>query len=86
MPGPLVTPPAMPHDGGAPAVPGPLRVIADRDLCCSAGRCAATAPDLFDQDDTDGRVLLLRPDIPAGREEAVREAVDLCPSGALRLT
>ncbi|MFH8886776.1 MULTISPECIES: ferredoxin [Streptomyces] len=86
MPGPLVSPPATPPEGGAPAARGLLRVTADRDLCCSAGRCAVTAPDLFDQDDTDGRVLLLCPDVPPGREEAAREAVDLCPSGALSLT
>lgn len=43
-----------------------------------------TAPDVFDQDD-DG-IVVLRTDNPGpDNAEAAREAVDSCPSGALRL-
>ncbi|MFF8382653.1 ferredoxin [Streptomyces kanasensis] len=61
---------------------------ADRERCQGAGMCALTAPDLFDQDPEDGRVVLLRPAAaygtgPAGA--AAREAVSLCPAGALTL-
>jgi ferredoxin len=63
----------------------PLRVRADRDVCCSAGLCTATAPDLFDQDEEDGLVLVLRPQVPTDREQAARQAVNLCPSRALSL-
>lgn len=43
-----------------------------------------TAPDVFDQDD-DG-IVVVRADNPGpGNAEAVQEAVDSCPSGALRL-
>jgi ferredoxin len=39
---------------------------------------------VFDQDD-DGIVVLLTDPVPEGEEERAREAVKLCPSGALRL-
>jgi ferredoxin len=39
---------------------------------------------VFDQDD-DGIVVLLADPVPEGEEDRAREAVKLCPSGALRL-
>jgi ferredoxin len=61
-----------------------VRVTADRDLCCQAGRCADALPDVFDNDE-DGYVVVLRAEVEPDRLRAVRECVDLCPSGALRL-
>ncbi|MFF8644110.1 MULTISPECIES: ferredoxin [unclassified Streptomyces] len=59
-----------------------LRV--DRERCLSAGMCALTAPEVFDQDAEDGRVLLLdAAPGPRERREAAREAAELCPSGAV---
>ncbi|MBU3060976.1 ferredoxin [Nocardia sp. NEAU-G5] len=57
-----------------------LRV--DRERCIGAGMCALTAPTAFDQDDADGRVLLLD---TAADPEGIREAARLCPSGALTI-
>jgi ferredoxin len=62
-----------------------MRIEADLELCISAGMCAMTAPDAFDQDPGDGRVILRVEEPEAGRLDAVREAVGLCPSGALSL-
>ncbi|CAM03511.1 hypothetical protein SACE_4242 [Saccharopolyspora erythraea NRRL 2338] len=45
--------------------------------------CALTAPDVFDQDGGDGRVLLLDAAPPAGEHDAAREAAQLCPAGAI---
>ncbi|MFC9896217.1 ferredoxin [Nocardia sp. NPDC127579] len=59
-----------------------LRV--DRECCISAGMCALTAPAIFDQDLTEGRVVLLRAPGP-DQAAAVREAVQACPSGAITL-
>ncbi|MEU1606172.1 ferredoxin [Micromonospora matsumotoense] len=56
-------------------------MVVSRGLCIGAGQCVLSTPELFDQSD-DGRVLLRRQ--PVDAEEA-RVAVDLCPSGALRL-
>ncbi|GGY15478.1 ferredoxin [Streptomyces djakartensis] len=59
----------------------PLR--ADRERCIGAGMCALTAPEVFDQDPDDGRVLLLRADPPAAHRAAAQTAVGVCPSGAI---
>ncbi|MFI6866218.1 ferredoxin [Nocardia sp. NPDC050406] len=58
-----------------------LRV--DRERCIGAGMCVLTAPELFDQDDADGRVLALRLSPGPDRESAAREAAQMCPSGAI---
>ncbi|TWJ06367.1 ferredoxin [Stackebrandtia albiflava] len=63
-----------------------MRIHADREVCVAAGMCALTAPDLFDQDEDDGRVIVLRSDLTDHDVEAAHEAVELCPSGALRIT
>jgi ferredoxin len=60
-----------------------MRIAVDRERCASAGMCALTVPDVFDQDDEDGRVILRQPEPPAIHKEAARRAVALCPSGAI---
>lgn len=61
-----------------------MRVAADRTVCIGAGLCALTAPGVFDQDDA-GLVMVLDPEPGTERQEAVREAGDICPSGAVRV-
>ncbi|MFF3152156.1 ferredoxin [Streptomyces sp. NPDC057910] len=61
-----------------------MKVSADRDVCVGAGLCALTAPGVFDQDD-DGVVDVLTPDPDAAQQPAARQAVNLCPSGAVRI-
>ena len=61
-----------------------MRVVADRDVCISAGNCVMAAGAVFDQDD-DGIVVVLVDELPGGEEEHAREAVRLCPSKALRV-
>jgi ferredoxin len=60
------------------------KVLADRDLCISAGMCVMTAPVVFDQDD-DGLVVLLTDEVPDDERARVEDAVRLCPSGALKV-
>jgi ferredoxin len=62
-----------------------MRVAADRDVCIGSGMCLLTEPAVFDQDDDEGLVVLLAADVPAEDADAARQAVALCPSGALRL-
>lgn len=62
-----------------------MRITVDRERCCGAGMCALTAPDVFDQSEDDGRVLVLDPVPPPALEAAVRGAAVLCPSGAITL-
>lgn len=59
-----------------------MRITVDRERCIGAGMCALLAPDVFDQDEDDGRVRLLDPS-PQRGHSAVREALHSCPSGAL---
>jgi ferredoxin len=61
-----------------------VKVLADRDVCISAGNCVMTAGAVFDQDD-DGIVVVLADEVPEGEEDHAREAVRLCPSEALRI-
>lgn len=62
-----------------------LKIEADREICVGAGLCALTAPQLFDQDADDGRVLVLQSSPSPENDDAMRQAVLLCPSGALTL-
>ncbi|EGX61514.1 ferredoxin [Streptomyces zinciresistens K42] len=62
-----------------------MRITANREVCCSAGQCTLIAPDLFDQSDEDGSVVLLDAQPGAGRLDVLREIVSRCPSGAIRL-
>ena len=56
---------------------------ADRGTCIGAGMCVMTAAAVFDQDD-DGLVVLVTEDPEV--DEAVKQAVTLCPSGALSIS
>jgi ferredoxin len=60
------------------------KVLADRDLCISAGMCVMTTQVVFDQDD-DGLVVLLTDEVPDDERARVDDAVRLCPSGALKV-
>jgi ferredoxin len=60
-----------------------MRVTVDRERCIGAGMCVLTAPEVFDQDEEDGRVVLLVTDPPEELQDAVRQAERLCPSGAI---
>ena len=62
-----------------------LRVRVDRDRCCGSGNCVVTAPEVFDQDDGDGLVLLRFTAPPPEALARVRRAADLCPAGAITL-
>ncbi len=61
------------------------KVEVDRQVCIGAGMCALTAPDAFDQDEEDGRVVLLGPMPPPEQHAAVRRAARSCPSGAITI-
>ena len=62
-----------------------MKVVADREVCAGSGMCVRTAPRLFDQDDEDGRVVILVTELAEGAVAAARDAVSLCPTGALSL-
>ncbi|MFD2763015.1 ferredoxin [Micromonospora eburnea] len=62
-----------------------VRVRVNRERCCGSGNCVVTAPEIFDQDDEVGLVLLRVAEPPPDVADRVRQAVDLCPAGAISL-
>ncbi|RBY85279.1 ferredoxin [Blastococcus sp. TF02A-26] len=60
-------------------------VEADRDRCIGAGQCVLAAPELFDQGEDDGLVLVLQPSPSPEQEGAARAAVAACPASVLSL-
>jgi len=62
-----------------------MTIQADLESCIGAGLCVMAAPELFDQDPADGRVIVLVDEPAADQLSAVREAVGLCPTAALAL-
>ncbi|MFC4536138.1 ferredoxin [Sphaerisporangium dianthi] len=62
-----------------------MRIKADTERCVGAGMCALTAPEVFDQSEEDGTVLLLTEEPAAKDEAAAGRAVQVCPSGALSI-
>jgi ferredoxin len=61
-----------------------LRIVVDRDLCEANGVCVRNAPGVFRVGDDD--VLVVLADRPSDDQlPSVRDAVRLCPRGALSL-
>lgn len=63
-----------------------MHVEADRGKCMGAGMCALNAPDVFDQDEDEGLVLVLDAEPAAKHKFAVRDAANLCPASAITLS
>ncbi|CAM5342651.1 Ferredoxin OS=Streptomyces glaucescens OX=1907 GN=SGLAU_30780 PE=4 SV=1 [Streptomyces glaucescens] len=62
-----------------------MRIIVDQDKCCGSGGCVLAAPDVFDQRDEDGVVVLLTPEPAQDQFRAVQGAAASCPSSAIAL-
>ncbi|HEY9524536.1 MAG TPA: (4Fe-4S)-binding protein [Thermopolyspora sp.] len=62
-----------------------MKIKADTDVCIGAGMCVLTAPEMFDQSEEDGTVILLTAEPRSDQEDLARRAVQLCPSGALTI-
>ena len=60
----------------------------DTDRCVGGGQCVLAAPALFDQDDLDGTVILLRQPATADQADqaAAAQAARVCPARAIHLT
>jgi ferredoxin len=62
-----------------------VHVEVDVPRCVASGQCVLLAPDVFDQRDEDGMVILLEQDPAAELHDEVREAALVCPAAAIRL-
>jgi ferredoxin len=62
-----------------------MRIQVDRDRCRGAGQCALNAPELFDQSEEDGTVVVLDSQPPQALHEQARLAAALCPNAVIQL-
>ena len=60
-----------------------MKITVDQDKCCGAGTCVLLAPDVFDQRDEDGIVILLDERPGEDLHAIVREAASVCPGAAI---
>lgn len=63
-----------------------MHVEVDVPKCVASGQCVLIAPEVFDQRDDDGMVILLQDSPAAEHHAAVREAALVCPSAAIKVT
>jgi ferredoxin len=59
-----------------------MKVTIDTALCSGHARCAATAPEVFDLDDS-GYALPIEGETPAEHENAARDGAMACPERAI---
>lgn len=62
-----------------------MRVSVDEDRCAGHGMCLTLCPEVFQMTD-DGWAVADPETVPAGSEDAAREAIDNCPERAIRET
>jgi ferredoxin len=62
-----------------------MKVLIDQEKCVGSGQCVLAAPDVFDQRDEDGMVVLLTENPDDELHEEVREAARICPALAIEL-
>lgn len=63
-----------------------MRITVDRERCIGSGQCVRAESRVFDQDQDDGRVVLLVDQWTPDTAQAVQRAVQFCPTQALALT
>ncbi|WP_116205147.1 ferredoxin [Amycolatopsis circi] len=62
-----------------------MKVVVDQSRCVGAGQCVLVAPEVFDQRDEDGIVVLLRENPPEELHAQAKEAAQLCPALAIEV-
>ncbi|GGZ86990.1 ferredoxin [Streptomyces bluensis] len=62
-----------------------MKIRIDHDRCRGAGQCTLTAPELFDQSDDDGTVVLLNEQPPPELQARARLAASLCPNSVIHI-
>lgn len=62
-----------------------MRIEVDEQGCVGGGQCVLAAPEIFDQRDSDGIVILLNENPGPEEHEPAREAAMLCPASVIRI-
>ncbi|UBU11300.1 ferredoxin [Nonomuraea gerenzanensis] len=63
-----------------------MKVTVDEDKCCGAGSCVLLAPEVFDQREEDGIVVLLNAEPGEDQHAVVRESAAVCPGAAIEVS
>jgi ferredoxin len=61
-----------------------MKVVVNFDLCASTGACMQFSPEVFEVR-SDGYLYVLHENPPAELHDSVREAAEMCPTGAISL-
>lgn len=59
------------------------KVTVDQDRCCGSGQCVLLVPEIFDQREEDGIVVLRASEPEPSQLARVREAAFVCPAAAI---
>ena len=62
-----------------------MNILVDEARCVGAGQCVMAAPEVFDQRDEDGIVVLLKERVGPDEFVMIREAAALCPAAAIMM-
>ncbi len=62
-----------------------MKVVVDQNICASSGNCVMNSPELFDQRDEDGVVILLNASPSPEQAEGARRAAEACPALAIHI-
>lgn len=62
-----------------------MKVTVNQNACASSGNCVMNAPEVFDQRDDDGVVVLLEETPGADLAEGARRAAAACPALAIHI-
>ena len=60
-----------------------MKVKVDPELCIACGACVSLVPEVFDWDE-EGKAKAVKEDVPGDRESVVKEAVETCPTEAIK--
>ncbi|MFD6064039.1 ferredoxin [Rhodococcus wratislaviensis] len=63
-----------------------MQVEVDVPKCVASGQCVMLAPDVFDQRDEDGMVVLLDANPDESQRGVVEESATVCPAAAIRVS
>ena len=61
-----------------------MKVVVDYDVCASTGACMQICPEVFEVR-SDGYLYVLQEEPGSELDDKVRQAADLCPTGAITL-
>ncbi|WSQ14326.1 ferredoxin [Streptomyces sp. NBC_01231] len=62
-----------------------MKITVDEPKCVGSGQCVLIAPDVFDQRDEDGTVVLLAETPEPDQHQAVRDSALACPAAAIHV-